>query len=427
MEDINKRSRPAATEEDGSDQIGLDSPRSGVATPQPDLHDKRLPGIMSYFNQVRSQSSFSRFLPFKANEQTTAASEAVAPQTEEPPRASLTPRLPLSAVEQETHSVSGDEGSLLAHEALGSVADGTPPADDQMHPYPTPPTSQRSSVRNFKGDAGSEKLRDATPPPSSRPASLHQMNVPDGGRGIGVARRSSLLAPLTATVDGSSVPAPHLSNPASPAPNVPNSTSWLRGSSGEPEDLSYSSPSVAHLTKLTDVTATKSGASTPTRALSTTQPSQSEEKQSKETSRTNSEGSTERETRTASQTPTPSTSSGGAPASRGKLTIKVGEARGLRRCRDPYVVVVFQRSELISPGPRRAAENDDDAAIAAVQTGGIPIQRQSSDSGRPMAIPMRSRQSSNTSLTDFNTFRRRNSSQSRRSFTNPTWDAEAVL
>ncbi|KAL0474404.1 serine/threonine-protein kinase [Neurospora intermedia] len=427
MEDINKRSRPAATEEDGSDQIGLDSPRSGVATPQPDLHDKRLPGIMSYFNQVRSQSSFSRFLPFKANEQTIAASEAVAPQTEEPPRASLTPRLPLSAVEQETHSVSGDEGSLLAHEALGSVADGTPPADDQMHPYPTPPTSQRSSVRNFKGDAGSEKLRDATPPPSSRPASLHQMNVPDGGRGIGVARRSSLLAPLTATVDGSSVPAPHLSNPASPAPNVPNSTSWLRGSSGEPEDLSYSSPSVAHLTKLTDVTATKSGASTPTRALSTTQPSQSEEKQSKETSRTNSEGSTERETRTASQTPTPSTSSGGAPASRGKLTIKVGEARGLRRCRDPYVVVVFQRSELISPGPRRAAENDDDAAIAAVQTGGIPIQRQSSDSGRPMAIPMRSRQSSNTSLTDFNTFRRRNSSQSRRSFTNPTWDAEAVF
>lgn len=57
--------------------------------------------------------------------------------------------------------------------------------------------------------------------------------------------------------------------------------------------------------------------------------------------------------------------------------------------------------------------------------GGIPIQRQGSDSGRPpMAIPMRSRQSSNTSVTDYNTFRNRNA---RKSFTNPKWDAEAIL
>jgi protein-serine/threonine kinase len=95
----------------------------------------------------------------------------------------------------------------------------------------------------------------------------------------------------------------------------------------------------------------------------------------------------------------------------------------LRKCRDPYVVVVFQRSELISSGPR-PAEDDEEAAISAVAAGAIPMKRQGSDSGRAMAIPMRSRQSSNTSITDFNTFRNRDS---RRSFTSPKWDAEAIL
>jgi len=78
MEGVNLRSsRPATSEEDGVDQIaGFETPRSGVATPQPDLHDKRLPGIMSYFNQVRS-SSFQRFLsgPFKASGQEATVPE----------------------------------------------------------------------------------------------------------------------------------------------------------------------------------------------------------------------------------------------------------------------------------------------------------------------------------------------------------------
>jgi protein-serine/threonine kinase len=169
-----------------------------------------------------------------------------------------------------------------------------------------------------------------------------------------------------------------------------------------------------HLKKLTDLSVKKSGASTPTRALSKSHPEgQDEAKQ----------GNCDRIDRTATHTPTPPGAR--APAAKGKLTIKISEARGLRRCRDPYVVVVFQRSELISAGPRVEEDEDDDAA-PTVATGGIPIQRQGSDSGRPMAIPMRSRQSSNTSVTEFNTFRNRNSS-SRRSFTNPKWDAEALL
>jgi len=63
-------------------------------------------------------------------------------------------------------------------------------------------------------------------------------------------------------------------------------------------------------------------------------------------------------------------------------------------------------------------------SVAIPGMGGVPIQRQGSDSGRPMAIPMRSRQSSNTSITDYNTFKSRNQ---RPSFTNPKWDAEAAF
>ncbi|WYZ34848.1 hypothetical protein EsH8_I_001124 [Colletotrichum jinshuiense] len=158
----------------------------------------------------------------------------------------------------------------------------------------------------------------------------------------------------------------------------------------------------------------QSGPPTPTRALSAAQPSQSEERSTSKRS--------SNETVPPSGTQTPRGSTGAqVPAARGKLTIKIVEAKGLRRAKDPYVVAVFQRSEVISGGPR-SVEEEDDVNLPAPSLGGIPIQRQGSDSGRPaMSIPMRSRQSSNTSISDYNTFRNR----SRRSFTSPKWDAEA--
>lgn len=115
----------------------------------------------------------------------------------------------------------------------------------------------------------------------------------------------------------------------------------------------------------------------------------------------------------------------GAPvkAPRGKLTVKIAEARGLRRSKDPYVVAVFQRNELVSKGPRSEETEDDDDEYTMSPVGGIPISRQGSDSGRPMAIPMKSRQSSNTSISDHRDFK----IKSRRSMTNPKWDTEAVF
>ncbi|WQF77799.1 Putative serine/threonine-protein kinase, active [Colletotrichum destructivum] len=159
----------------------------------------------------------------------------------------------------------------------------------------------------------------------------------------------------------------------------------------------------------------QSGPPTPTRALSAAQPSQSEERSSSKRS------SNETVPPSGTQTPRSGTTGAQVPAARGKLTIKIVEAKGLRRAKDPYVVAVFQRSELISGGPR-SVEEEEDVNLPPPSFGGIPIQRQGSDSGRTaMSIPMRSRQSSNTSISDYNTFRNR----SRRSFTSPKWDAEA--
>ena len=415
MEGVNQSSRSAAAEDDGVDQIGLDTPRSGVATPQPDLHDKRLPGIMSYFNQVRS-SSFQRFLagPFKASGQATTASGPAASRVQESSYVvpTTSSQLPLSPLEP-SRSAPLDQGApLLAHEMAGTATETLPSTGDQLHPYPTPPASQRSSLRNYQGDSSGQKSKGGTPP-ASRPVSLRNFSVTDLGKGK--VRRSSLLAPLTSAVDASSVPACHLSNPTSRPSTVPNSPNCSRFISGA-EDVSFESASILHLKKLTDVSAIKSGTSTPTRALSSSAPPRSGSQE--DAARENGD----RVDRTATHTPTPPGAQ--APAAKGKLTIKIAEARGLKMCRDPYVVVVFQRSELISGGPH-PPEEDDDAAIAAVAMGGIPIQRQGSDSGRPaMAIPMRSRQSSNTSITDYTTFRNRNA---RRSFTNPKWDAEAIL
>lgn len=123
-----------------------------------------------------------------------------------------------------------------------------------------------------------------------------------------------------------------------------------------------------------------------------------------------------------SQTSVPATGAP-APALKGKLTVKIAEARGLRKSRDPYVVAVFQRNELVSKGPLPEKEEEEDQGTTSSPMGGIPIMRSGSDSGRPMAIPMKSRQSSNTSLSDYRDFK----TKGRRSMTNPKWDTEAVF
>lgn len=382
---------------------------------------------MSYFGQVRP-SSFQRLWSgtFSAAPEAAAPSSSTAPQSQKSAQQqeheSSPSSPPLSSPPQPASrdsSTSEDQGPpLLPHEKVEApLEDKPPPEGGQLHPYPTPPASSRSSLRGAhvgesSGDGARCGMAASVVSPNAR-----KMSVTDLAGLTG--RRPSALAPVTsALVAESSVHASHFSNPGSRRVSTSqNSPVHELPASIEEDPVSEDSASVRRLKELTLAAASKSGQSTPNRSLSTAQPtrhdSQDERTVSNETS-----------SATGTHTPTSTSTATSAPAAKGKLTIKISEGRGLKKCRAPYVVAVFQRSELISHGPRDEEEGDD-SAIANVAMGGVPIQRQGSDSGRPpMAIPMRSRQSSNTSIGEFNSFRNRTQ---RRSFTNPKWDAEAVL
>ncbi|KAL6169285.1 Serine/threonine-protein kinase [Exserohilum turcicum] len=101
-------------------------------------------------------------------------------------------------------------------------------------------------------------------------------------------------------------------------------------------------------------------------------------------------------------------------APKGKLAVTISEGRGLVPSVDPYVVCQFQWAEYISDGPRH-----DES-----KKGRPPIQmkRTESQMNHPMAIPMKSRQSSNSG---HSSDPRENSSLEE--VTCPKWEHEAIF
>ncbi len=83
---------------------------------------------------------------------------------------------------------------------------------------------------------------------------------------------------------------------------------------------------------------------------------------------------------------------------------------------------VFERIESIAHESKR---DERDTEIGARDNtsleAGIPMKRAGSDMGRSLAIPLKSRQSSTTSLSDRKDFK--DSTQ----ITDPEWDHQAVL
>lgn len=100
---------------------------------------------------------------------------------------------------------------------------------------------------------------------------------------------------------------------------------------------------------------------------------------------------------------------------KGKLSVAISEGRNLRPSVDPYVVCQFQWAEYISDGPRNEAAIKD-------KRGPQGMQRTDSETGKPMAIPMRSRQSSNNGTSSDP-----REDASFKEVTNPTWEHEAIL
>jgi serine/threonine protein kinase SCH9 len=97
----------------------------------------------------------------------------------------------------------------------------------------------------------------------------------------------------------------------------------------------------------------------------------------------------------------------------GKLSVRISEARGLRSSIDPYVVCVFEWNEYISKG----AQSEKNCEVDGKQS----RERFDNDPGKPMAIPMRSRQSSNNSQLDGY------DCKGKVPVTEPRWNHEAIL
>lgn len=412
-------SRRTPTDEDGTDHIDSDTPRSGINTPRPDPSDKRLPGITHSYFQVGSQITSSEVPVSVALESPAPGSEGMTP-----PVSHVRESTDLSAPSQDkrpsassgiSNSASEFEVPLLPHEQTSRK--DTDVRSSASVSYPTPPESKPPSLRAVevteqsieKGDSivkNPSSICASLKTPSANPKKISDSLPPKAGRA------ASLWKTLSSIVTPSNVHARHFSNPSEP-----ESLKKKRSSKNSRNLPVAPSESLSHAS-LTELTLpVKSHPPTPTRALS------SNTSASDNTARSNSDN---RSTFGREVTPKAlSPDANGAPVRppKGKLTVKIIEARGLRKSRDPYVVAVFQRNELVSKGPQQEEDQEDsEEATSSPPVGGIPISRQASDSGRAMAIPMRSRQSSSTSLTPQDGF-----PKSRKMITEPKWDTEAVL
>jgi protein-serine/threonine kinase len=102
------------------------------------------------------------------------------------------------------------------------------------------------------------------------------------------------------------------------------------------------------------------------------------------------------------------------------LNIKIAEGRNLKPSYDPYVVCQFEWNEYVSKGARqdKMDVDEDDRKGAVAQLSSVPIRRTDSDMGKPMAIPMKSRQSSTNGNGE---------ERGLNKVTDPQWDHEATL
>lgn len=397
--------------EDLHDQIGSNSPTpSGVETPRPDLHDKRLPGIMhSYFGQVGrdpSQNTPSRSSPATTTLGKDAHLSHLSMRREsEARRVSSASLGSMVMVEREQESIPTPPPEEPQQE------ESTPPvAETETSRLPPTPISSAASVVHRDGEAAEKGGSMLDGGIASITQALRNFVLPKTAFGTKERRHQSL--PVS-SVTKSTVSAAHISNPTSSThssrPQSPSS------SSPHPDKL-LSSEILKESDELTsDVAAGLRDKSTPPhtpRALSQEDYRRTDARSPlSSTSTAAGDAPVQSEKPQPQRQPQPQLQPQPQPQSlqqqlakddipnstpRGKLSIKIAEGRNLKPSYDPYVVCQFEWNEYVSKGPRhdKMDVDDDDRKGPVAQLQSIPIRRTDSDVGKPMAIPMRSRQSS---------------------------------
>ena len=408
------------SDDDLHDHIGSQSATpAGAQTPRPDLQDKRLPGIMhQYFGQVRTESPSS----VSAMQNTTMSSSeqpideaSLVHQVQ-----SLTVSKPLTAPSTPSEELDSDQATPSAEQLcfLSKVV-------QESLGCPTPPVSSSSSLKQKELD-GSEKSDDTvtrrvsgtkprplqsrsqSPPKSTR---LHQKSLSYH------AGRESLPGIVTDV----SVEATHFS----PIKNNTRSSSSAASPTFSHSPISALS-SCLDLVKLTRGVALPRKKNTPPhtpRANSSSTndviPPSSLPRLSTSSNNQNGIAQHDDVKNTDSYIELPPTRK-----PKGKLLLHISHARGLKPSFDPYVVCFFELNEYITRGPKPTGEEVERSQSRPREAlfGGVPIQRSGSDMGRPIAIPMKSRQGSSTSVSDH-----RNGAQHGQQVTAPHWDIEATF
>ena len=427
----NEDIRDTRSDDDTPDHIGSATP-SGARTPRPDPQDKRLPGIMhAYFGQVgtESESSVSESSTSPISYPSMSKKEedlfkcdvrALPMPQHRPPTAPSTP-----GAENAWHPpVEQLEGLSLAPRHVNAAP----------HCYPTPPVSSPSSMTQKESDGGEERSR-------SRERKMEERNRSPLHQGVGnLAAHYSLSSPQhTAGLESLPVVVTASTVHASDITRTATSTRTSSSSSSSQSPLHMQSPASALSNCLDSVKLTRGVApvsrkkNTPPhtphtpRALSSSTPvdgttsktSAPSSRSSNQTSSNDTVTSHPDETKRDSYIELPPTK-----APRGRLSMKISEGRGLKPSFDPYVVCFFEWNEYITQGPKQVEEEVKRSVSRPKEDliGGVPIQRSGSDFGRSIAIPMKSRQGSSTSMTEA-----RPNFKPGQQVTDPKWDIEATL
>ena len=399
--------------------VGSNSPTpSGVETPRPDLHDKRLPGIMSnYFGQVGrdpsqiAPSRSSQVVPLP--ELQASALTALLSQKEEDGKG------------KGRRVSTASEGSMVMVEREHASVPTPPPEDPHQRfskpvtetdasRLPPTPISSAASVVNRDGEVAENGASLLDNGLASITQALRNFVLPKSTSSVKDRRHQSL--PVS-SVTRSNVSAAHISNPAS-------STHSSRAESPRSPSPSHAKPSSSEILRESDeltsnVASVPRGKNTPPhtpRALSQEDHRRTETRSplsSTSTAASDVHVFNEKQHRAKDQLPTTSTP-------RGKLNIKIAEARNLKASYDPYVVCQFEWNEYVSKGAKhdRMDVDGEDQKGPVGQLSSVAIRRTDSDMGKPMAIPMKSRQSST------------NGSGEERELTkvtDPQWDHKAIL
>ncbi|KAA8644775.1 hypothetical protein EYZ11_013418 [Aspergillus tanneri] len=417
-------------DDDNQDQIGSKSPTpSGIATPQPDPSDKRLPSIMHNFIQVGVPSS-DQLDPFKPQtfpSETPASAcnvQSITPATgtrddqtsgrssSSSPSGSYVMMDRVEASEMKFSLASPDK-SLVTPESL-------PPTN-----LPTPPYCSASSL--LQKDLEEAELGSSVPDKGvgSIFNALRNYLTPAGSTSPEPPVRRHTSHPVSSVSDDP-VLASHFSNPTLPCISDELCLSEAPLFDHEKPQFSMSSENLVKLTgNVPDLSLLKNTPPLTPRAMSnegsqtdkkpvTSSPPTSEPVQSDDISKSTDEITGKLNEAFPPQSDGPQQPAPPVASLKGQLYVKISQARGLRPGFDPYVVCVFEWNECIS----KSAHDEEEASLERQKK---EQEKSDFEAGRPMAIPMKSRQSSNNSALESHDHR------GQAPVTDPHWNHEATF